>query len=538
MRPFGRRTGGRLARVSAFAVLALALVVSGAGPALAGGGPVTDTGTVKVTKVLAEGSAPAGDQTFAVKVSCDNGYDQTFRLAVGESATTDPLPVGTVCTVSEYLKGGWQTPTITPSESVTVVKDATSSVTVANFKKPHELKQGTITVTKALAEGSAPAGHLKFPITVTCAAAQYSQTFDLKVGESATTAPLPKETNCTVSEDPLPGWDTPTFQPGAVVAVVPDTTVTVTVTNDKPKTPHRGKSGTITVTKELASGSAQPDQGQKFPITISCAELKYTETFDLAVNASDETKPLPAGTVCTVSEAVPTGWNNPAFLPAAQVTVVKHTTVEVTVVNRRTITPPPNPVQTVGLTLVKANSPTVDQLVKASDKITYTLTATASGTLSQSSVAVSDVVPTGTTYIAGSAACVSPTACVPVYDATTRTVTWPIGTMNPGSSATVTFKVTVNSRLQPNKLITNVGTVASSQTSAVSNETINKLTEVKGEVIVGPTTPTTVTPAAVEGQTLPATGADVPIGYLIGTGVGLIALGALLTALTRRSRST
>ena len=100
-------------------------------------------------------------------------------------------------------------------------------------------------------------------------------------------------------------------------------------------------------------------------------------------------KELPVGAVCTVSEAVPTGWNNPAFLPAAQVTVVKHTTVEVTVVNSRTVTPPPTPVQTASLTAGQGEQPTVDQLVKAGHTITYNLTATAGGTLSQSNVAVS-----------------------------------------------------------------------------------------------------------------------------------------------------
>ncbi|HEY5185568.1 MAG TPA: DUF5979 domain-containing protein [Actinomycetes bacterium] len=536
MRPFGRRTGGRLARVSAFAVLALALVVSGAGPALACGGPVTDTGTVKVTKALAEGSAPAGDQTFAIKVSCDNSYDQTFPLAVGESATTDPLPVATVCTVSEYLKDGWQTPTITPSEPVTVVKDATSSVTVANFKKPHELKQGTITVTKALAEGSEqPAQGQTFPVTVTCDKVEYSETFNLSVGQSETTDPLPIGTKCTVSEEPPPGWDTPGFQPSAEVTSDKGDTA-VTVVNNLTSKPPEGRTGKIEVTKTLAAGTVA-DPGQTFPITVACEKAGYDKTFEfsLAVGDTKELKKLPVGAVCTVSEAVPSGWNTPSIQPTSEVTVVKGAGVDVTVVNSRTVTPTPQPVYRAGLTLTKDNEP--KDVVEVGKNITYILTATASGNVSQSNVGVSDVVPTGTTYVTGSAKCVAPATCAAGYDVTTRTVSWTLGTMNPGDSVTVTFKVTTNTGLAPNTVITNVGTVASSLTSAISNETTNRLAEVKGEVIVGPTTPTAVSPAAVAGETLAATGAGVPVGYLIGTGIGLIALGALLMALTRRSRS-
>jgi uncharacterized repeat protein (TIGR01451 family) len=312
----------------------------------------------------------------------------------------------------------------------------------------------------------------------------------------------------------------------------------VTVVNSRTSKPPEGKTGKIKVTKELADGSLA-DPGQTFPITMVCEKAGYTKTFDfdLAAGKSWERKGLPDGAVCTVREAAPSGWNNPTYDPlSGQVTVVKHTTVEVTVVNSRTVTPPPQPVYQAGLTLTKENKPA--DVVEVGKDITYTLTATATGNISQANVVVSDVVPTGTTYVTGSAKCVAPATCTAAYNTATRTVGWPLGTMNPGDSIKVTFKVTVNTGLDPKTVITNVGTVASALTSATSNETTNRLAEVKGEVIVGPTTPTTVTPAAVEGETLPATGAGVPVGYLLGTGVGLIALGALLTALTRRSRST
>ncbi len=671
MRPFGRRTGGRLARVSAFAVLALALVVSGAGPASAGGGngkpdstgnngtlkvleygsteatnnnephvcafriegfnfdpgqelviqflaqaptkdvvppepnwypveadangyfntaaygwfngdgktawtaghykvialgkdtgsgpwtvldkakskvfwvscgvPAGDTGTIAVTKALAEGSTPAHDKKFAITVTCDNGYTKDFQLKVGETATTDPLPVGTVCTVSEATKDGWQAPTITPEGPVTVKKDTTVAVTVTNFKPKDEGegKTGTVTVTKELADGSHADVGQTFPVTVTCEKHEeviYTHTFDLAVGASGTTDLLPIGTKCTVSETPLDGWDTPTFEPAAKVTVKKGDT-TVTVVNSRASEPPEGKTGKIKVTKTLATGTVA-DPGQTFPITVVCEKAGYDKTFafNLAAGDTRELKELPFGAVCTVSEAVPSGWNTPNIQPASEVTVVRGTPVEVTVVNSRTVTPPPTPTPWASLTLDKTSPQTS---AMQGSMVTYNLTVEAYGNVSQTNVKVKDPVPAGTTYVTASAKCLDKqwTPCI-VTEPTTSdpAVYWALGTMNPGDKVTVTFQVTVSSTLPPGTEITNVGYVTSDQTSA-RDELVLPTAKVAGEVIVGPTTPTTVTPAAVEGEILPATGAGVPIGYLIGTGIGLIALGALLTMLTRRSRS-
>ena len=175
------------------------------------------TGTVKVTKALAEGSASAGDLMFPVVVSCSSGYSDTFNLAVGDSATTPALPVGTSCTVSETPPAGWQTPSYQPQATVIVAKTQTV-VTVLNYKPVTELKTGTIEVTKALADGSAPAGDLKFPVAVSCSSG-YSHTFNLEVGDSEFTPQLPVGTSCTVSETPPAGWQTPSYQPSATVTV-------------------------------------------------------------------------------------------------------------------------------------------------------------------------------------------------------------------------------------------------------------------------------------------------------------------------------
>jgi uncharacterized repeat protein (TIGR01451 family) len=284
--------------------------------------------------------------------------------------------------------------------------------------------------------------------------------------------------------------------------------------------------GTVTVTKALAPGSLDAN-GLTFPVTVSCAAAGYSHTFNLAVGDSDLTQQLPAGTSCTVSETPPAGWQTPTYTPSATVTVV-HPTVAVTVVNNRTLVPT-NPVLWATLALTKLNSPTTD--VSPKDVITYTLTARADGNVTQQNVIVSDVVPTGTTYFNGSAACTGGLTCTPAYDAATRTLTWGLGAMNPGDQRTVTFKVTVNADISPSAVITNVGTAWSERTSTVSNEVTNKLAEVLGEVIAAPAA---AAPAAVAPAALPATGSRLPVGGLIAAGLGLIGLGTVLTVLSRR----
>ena len=397
-----------------------------------------------------------------------------------------------------------------------------------NYKPATERKTGKIEVTKALAEGSAPAGDLKFPVAVSCSSG-YSHTFNLEVGDSEFTPQLPVGTSCTVSETPPAGWQTPSYQPSATVTVAKHPTVTVTVLNYKPAT--EGRTGKIEVTKALSPGSLDAN-GLTFPVTVTCAAAGYSHTFNLAVGDSEFTPQLPVGTSCTVSETPPAGWQAPSYTPSATVTVAKHPTVIVTVVNNRPAIPN-TPVLWATLALTKLNSPTT--VVSPKDVITYTLTASADGNVTQQSVIVSDVVPTGTTYVTNSAVCTDGLTCTPAYNAATRTLTWGLGAMNPGDQRIVTFKVTVNADISPTAVITNVGTAWSERWSTVSNEVTNNLAEVLGEVIAAPVA---AAPAAVAPAALPATGSRTPVGALIAAGLGLIGFGTVLIARSRKRSSS
>ena len=237
------------------------------------------------------------------------------------------------------------------------------------------------------------------------------------------------------------------------------------------------------------------------------------------------------GTSCTVSETPPAGWQTPSYTPSATVTVAKHPTVVVTVVNNRPAIPN-TPVLWATLALTKLNSPTT--VVSPKDVITYTLTASADGNVTQQNVIVSDVVPTGTTYVTNSAACTDGLTCTPAYDGS-GTLTWSLGAMNPGDQRTVTFKVAVNADISPTAVITNVGTAWSERWSTVSNEVTNTLAAVLGEVIAAPAA---AAPAAVAPAALPATGSRQPVGALIAAGLGLAGLGTVLVARSRKRSSS
>ncbi len=273
--------------------------------------------------------------------------------------------------------------------------------------------------------------------------------------------------------------------------------------------------GTVTVTKVLAEGS-QPAGDTLFPVTVTCAAADYSRTFDLAVGQSATTQRLPAGTVCTVAENQPQGWDPPTYRPSATVTVQVCDNVEVRVVNNR----PAPPAEVAGLTVTKANAPT--GTVAPGDVIVYTLTTTATGNVSQDGVTIADVIPDGVTYVAGSAVCIpaAHTPCAVTYDSGSRLLTVMLGTMAPGDQLGVAFSVRVDTTGTPTS-VTNVGRVKSARAEATSNPVTNNVAAVLGEKITKP------------GTGLAATGSGPDPGELLALALGLALAGLALTAASR-----
>ncbi|MDQ1700311.1 MAG: hypothetical protein QOG34_2174, partial [Frankiaceae bacterium] len=187
-------------------------------------------------------------------------------------------------------------------------------------------------------------------------------------------------------------------------------------------------------------------------------------------------------------------------------------------------------VPTGDLTLVKH----VDQTSAAyGDTLTYTLDAATTGDLDQTGVVVTDVVPDGTTYVDGSAACSDAGPCTTGYDAATHTVSWELGDIAHGAAARhVTFQVTIDKPAfdstvgLPTKTVTNSGVIVSGETAdKPSNEVKTTIIQVLGIKVVR------------KPPTLPFTGAGLPPVTAVAIASLLIAVGAALVTARRREDS-
>ena len=125
--------------------------------------------------------------------------------------------------------------------------------------------------------------------------------------------------------------------------------------------------------------------------------------------------------------------------------------------------PPPVIIVVVPIALraTKSAYPT-DGPVNVGDVITYTIEVINDSTIAAQGVVITDNIPSGTAYVEGS---VSPGGTPP----SAGTITWNIGTMQPGARATVSFQVTAT---QPNAHIRNRAAArATGGYSAYTNET-------------------------------------------------------------------
>jgi uncharacterized repeat protein (TIGR01451 family) len=107
------------------------------------------------------------------------------------------------------------------------------------------------------------------------------------------------------------------------------------------------------------------------------------------------------------------------------------------------------------------------------DVITYTLVVTNnSPSVTETNVRVTDAIPPGTTYLAGSASSVPPAAFGGVFSQAQNAVVWTAASLGPGATATLSFRVRINADLDVGTVIGNRATYQSTQTPSFStNET-------------------------------------------------------------------
>jgi uncharacterized repeat protein (TIGR01451 family) len=103
--------------------------------------------------------------------------------------------------------------------------------------------------------------------------------------------------------------------------------------------------------------------------------------------------------------------------------------------------------------------------VSPGDRLTYRVVLPNTGNQNSPTTAFADLLPSNTTYVAGSASASAGTAS---YNSTTKTLNWTVS-VNAGSQATLEFKVTVNNGVQIRDVISNQGTTAYGATSVLTD---------------------------------------------------------------------
>ena len=133
------------------------------------------------------------------------------------------------------------------------------------------------------------------------------------------------------------------------------------------------------------------------------------------------------------------------------------------------------------LSLTKTNLPTGE--VKPGDVIKYTMCFANTGNGNATGVVLTDVIPTNTTYVAGSA-----TGGGVVYNEATKTLTWNVGLLEIELTKCVTFEVTVNMTVEGLTGQAGVMTFAQWNSLSITNTAVLKCNEVgdKTATVVNP----------------------------------------------------
>jgi uncharacterized repeat protein (TIGR01451 family) len=103
--------------------------------------------------------------------------------------------------------------------------------------------------------------------------------------------------------------------------------------------------------------------------------------------------------------------------------------------------------------------------VSPGDRLTYRVVLPNTGNQNSPTTAFADLLPSNTTYVAGSASASGGTVS---YNGTTKTLNWTVS-VNAGSQATLDFKVTVNSGVQIRDIISNQGTITYGSTNVLTD---------------------------------------------------------------------
>ena len=302
------------------------------------------TGRLKLAKSLSGG--PHGYKgPFQINHDCTGtAFDGSVSVNAGSYQTVSGIPSGTVCTISETLPtppAGYSfgTPTFSPSATVTI---STAGSTVSVTTKNTLVRTGRLKLAKSLSGG--PHGYKgPFQINHDCTGTAFDGSVSVNAGSYQTVSGIPSGTVCTISETlPTPpagySFGTPTFSPSATVTIsTAGSTVSVTTKNTLVRT------GRLKLAKSLSGGP----HGYKGPFQINhdCTGTAFDGSVSVNAGSYQTVSGIPSGTVCTISETLPTppagySFGTPTFSPSATVTIpAAGATVRVTTCNTLIRTP-------------------------------------------------------------------------------------------------------------------------------------------------------------------------------------------------------
>lgn len=491
------------------------------------------TAELDVTKDITGTLPPAGP--FTVVVSCPGAPGSPFTLnltAANPTGSVTGLPGGVNCTVTETDPDGATTTTYVPNggtsatpPTVSLAPGDNKSVVITNDYAPAVLQ-----VTKVTTGTTPPAG--PFHVQVVCTSAGTFD-FDINANQTHTINTIANDT-CTVTETNSDGATSTSYTvnagaPGSTPPSVPvsrGNTDTVTITNNFPVV---APVGSLTVNK-IVNGTGAGHNGP-FTVTADCG-ADGTFIFSGLVDGSSQTKQVPAGASCTVTETDANGATTVTYqvnsgstsTTGPTVGITNGGTTTVTVRNSFPVTPPP--AKTGALHIHKKVNKTK---ARYGQNLTYTLHVSASGQIDEHNVKVTDVVPAHTTFV--SASCDAP--CSTSGPTAGGVVTWNVGTIKSGDSVNLTMVVNIttppeNPADRQPETIPNAAVAASDEnTNVPSNKVHTRVTVVQPEKVVRhPHKPTT------SGTTLPFTGFDAREWGL--AAILLVTIGAGMNIVARR----
>lgn len=277
-----------------------------------------DTGSLELSKsVLAEEGFPVPAGGFPVSYTCTDGTNGTVYLAADQSETIGGIQTGAQCTVSEdeqaaQVAGYTLAAQMTPSSSVTILKDQTARVDVTNTYVP---RTGSFQISKeVLGDAGALVADKTYTVDYQCTDARGTLTngsVELKAGEVKTIDGV-REGSCTVTEAAADvdnaDLETTYSVDGAAATTTP---ATITVTQDggpsvvKVTNTYALHRGDFAVSKTVTGDGVEALAADKeYAFSYECTD---GTTGTIAGVAADGTArnagvSLPVGTACTVSE--------------------------------------------------------------------------------------------------------------------------------------------------------------------------------------------------------------------------------------------